>query len=60
MNSMYSTTLYSCQAWWKAGYTGKGVDVAVIDTGVSPVKGLDGTGKLSTGPTSRSSRRRRT
>ena len=25
------------QAWWKAGYTGKGVDVALIDTGVSPV-----------------------
>ena len=25
--------------WWEAGYTGKGVDVAVIDTGVSPVAG---------------------
>ena len=26
-------------AWWDAGYTGKGVDVALIDTGVSPVGG---------------------
>jgi serine protease AprX len=51
MNSMYSTTLYSgAQAWWKAGYTGKGVDVAVIDTGVSPVAGLDAPGKLIHGP----------
>ena len=51
MNSMYSTTLYSgAQAWWKAGYTGKGVDVAVIDTGVSPVAGLDAPGKLMYGP----------
>src|SRR6185503_10957178 len=32
--------------WWNAGYTGKGVDVAVIDTGVSPVAGLDGSGKV--------------
>jgi serine protease AprX len=51
MNSMYSTTLYSgAQAWWKAGYTGKGVDVAVIDTGVAPVAGLDAPGKVIYGP----------
>ena len=50
-NSMYSTTLYSgAQAWWNAGYTGKGVDVAVIDTGVSPVAGLDAPGKVIYGP----------
>jgi serine protease AprX len=50
-NSMYSTTLYSgAQAWWKAGYTGKGVDVAVIDTGVTPVAGLDAPGKVVYGP----------
>ena len=30
------------QTWWNAGYTGKGVDVAVIDTGVAPVTGLNG------------------
>jgi serine protease AprX len=51
MNSMYSTTLYSgAQSWWRAGYTGKGVDVAVIDTGVAPVTGLDAPGKLVYGP----------
>jgi serine protease AprX len=38
------------QAWWNAGYTGKGVDVAVIDTGVAPVAGLNATGKVINGP----------
>jgi len=51
VNSMYSTTLYSgAQAWWNAGFTGKGVDVAVIDTGVAPVAGLDAPGKVIYGP----------
>jgi serine protease AprX len=51
VNSMYSTTLYSgAQSWWRAGYTGRGVDVAVIDTGVSPVTGLDAPGKVVYGP----------
>jgi serine protease AprX len=36
-------------AMWDAGYTGKGVDVAVIDSGVVPVDGL-GTGKVVYGP----------
>jgi serine protease AprX len=36
--------------WWNAGYTGKGVDVAVIDTGVAPVAGLNGAGKVVNGP----------
>jgi serine protease AprX len=50
-NSMYNTTLYTgAQAWWNAGYTGKGVDVALIDTGVSPVAGLDSQGKVIDGP----------
>jgi serine protease AprX len=50
-NSMYNTTLYSgAQAWWSAGYTGNGVDVAVIDTGVSPVAGLNAPGKVIYGP----------
>jgi len=31
------TAADGAQTWWKAGYTGNGVDVAVIDTGVSPV-----------------------
>jgi serine protease AprX len=37
-------------AWWNAGYTGAGVDVAVIDTGVSPVEGLATPGKIINGP----------
>jgi serine protease AprX len=38
------------QSWWNAGYTGKGVDVAVIDTGVAPVGGLNAAGKVVNGP----------
>jgi serine protease AprX len=38
------------QAWQNAGYTGKGVDVALIDTGVTPVAGLDSKTKLINGP----------
>jgi serine protease AprX len=50
-NSVANTTLYTgAQAWWSAGYTGNGVDVALIDTGVSPVAGLDAPGKLVNGP----------
>ena len=46
-------------AWWDAGYTGAGVDVAVIDTGVSPVPALSspGSGRLRA-RISRSTRRR--
>jgi len=36
--------------YWYSGYRGEGVDVAVIDTGVSPVDGLDGRGRLINGP----------
>ena len=51
VNSMASTTLYTgAQAWWNAGYTGRGVDVAVIDSGVAPVAGLSGRGKVVDGP----------
>jgi hypothetical protein len=51
VNSMYSTTLYTgVRNWWKAGYTGDGVDVAVIDTGVMPVDGLADPGKIIYGP----------
>jgi serine protease AprX len=51
VNSMFSTTAYSgAAAFWTAGYTGGGVDVAVIDTGVSRVPGLDGAGKVVNGP----------
>src|SRR4051812_2419570 len=37
-------------AAWQAGGTGQGIDVALIDTGVTPVQGLDGDGKLVYGP----------
>jgi serine protease AprX len=51
VNSMASTTSYlGAQQWWNAGYTGKGIDVAVIDTGVSPVQGLDAPDKVVYGP----------
>lgn len=35
---------------WADGLTGRGVDVALIDTGVVPVNGLSTTGKLVLGP----------
>jgi serine protease AprX len=35
---------------WAQGITGAGVDVALIDTGVSPVSGLDEPGKVINGP----------
>jgi serine protease AprX len=44
------TAADGAQAWWNAGDTGKGVDVAVIDTGVSPVAGLNAPGKVINGP----------
>jgi serine protease AprX len=37
------------QAMWDAGFTGKGVDVAVIDTGVARVPGLNQAGKVIDG-----------
>jgi serine protease AprX len=35
---------------WRQGVTGKGVTVAVIDTGIAPVEGLNGRGKVTNGP----------
>jgi serine protease AprX len=49
--SMANTTNWiGAAAWWQAGYTGAGIDVAVIDTGVSPVEGLATAGKVIYGP----------
>jgi serine protease AprX len=43
MGSMFNVTLATgAQAMWRAGYTGAGVDVALIDSGVVPVDGLKG------------------
>jgi serine protease AprX len=49
--SLYNTTqMIGAQAYWKAGYTGKGVGVALIDSGVSPVQGLNlGRNQLTNG-----------
>jgi serine protease AprX len=36
--------------FWKAGYVGDGIGVALIDSGVTAVGGLDGAGKIWNGP----------
>ncbi len=46
----HTTTLIGADRFWSAGFTGAGVDVAIIDSGVSPVLGLDGPGKVMQGP----------
>ncbi len=44
------TQITGAQTFWNAGFVGKGVDVAVIDTGVARVPGLNQTGKVIDGP----------
>ncbi len=44
------TSQIGAAAWWDAGYTGAGIDVAVIDTGVTPVPALSTPGKVVYGP----------
>ncbi len=44
------TQLTGARDWWNAGYTGSGIDVALIDSGVAPVQGLSSSGKLLNGP----------
>ena len=43
------TRITGAQAMWNAGYAGQGVGVAVIDTGITPVPGLDQPGKVLNG-----------
>jgi subtilisin family serine protease len=51
VGSMHTTTLINgIQEWWKKGLTGKGVTVALIDTGVTQVNGLRTSGKVIYGP----------
>ena len=51
VNSVYNVTrMTGAQAFWSNGYTGQGVDVALIDTGVVPVNGLTAAGKVINGP----------
>ena len=44
------TQITGATGMWKAGWTGKGIDVAVIDTGVAPVPGLAQSDKVVLGP----------
>ena len=37
-------------AFWEQGYTGEGIDIALIDSGVVPVDGLSYPGKIINGP----------
>ena len=61
VDSMNAVTRYTgAVEWWNTGYTGAGVDVAVIDTGVSRSRASLRPARFSTGRTSRSSPRRRT
>jgi serine protease AprX len=49
--SMANTaTAVGASAAWAAGITGAGVDVALVDSGVTPVQGLAGGGKVVNGP----------
>jgi serine protease AprX len=49
--SLFNTNqLIGSQAYWKGGYTGKGVGVALIDSGVAPVQGLNLANKVVNGP----------
>jgi serine protease AprX len=49
--SLYNTDrLINADDVWATGNTGQGIDVALIDSGVSPVAGLDGPGKIVYGP----------
>ncbi|MGZ8481047.1 MAG: S8 family serine peptidase [Candidatus Limnocylindria bacterium] len=51
IGSMRSTAqITGATEFWRAGFTGWGVDVAIIDSGVSPVLGLSDPGKVVHGP----------
>jgi len=51
VGSTFSTArVTGASAFWQAGYTGQGVDVALIDSGVVPVDGLTVPGKVVLGP----------
>ncbi len=49
--SLFSLTQrIGAQRAWRSGFTGRGVTVALIDTGVAPVPGLDDADKVVDGP----------
>jgi len=50
VGSAYNLTrMTGAQTYWANGYTGRGVDVALIDSGVVPVDGLTAPGKVING-----------
>jgi serine protease AprX len=50
IGSLYNTAgITGARAMWAKGFTGKGVDIALIDTGITPVKGLTTDGKVVNG-----------
>jgi serine protease AprX len=44
------TRLTGAQSLWKSGITGAGVDVALVDSGVAPVRALSDAAKVVVGP----------
>jgi serine protease AprX len=48
--SWITSKITGADDFWKAGYDGSGVDVALIDSGVVPVDGLTWPGKVINGP----------
>lgn len=51
MGSIYNLArAIDAPEYWKKGYTGKGIDVALLDSGVLPVQGLNTPGKVINGP----------
>lgn len=44
------TEATGARAYWNAGFTGKGIDIAIIDSGLAPVEGLSTPGKVILGP----------
>ena len=51
VSSLYNTAAtVGAGAYWNKGYTGAGIDVALIDSGVAPVNGLTTPGKVVNGP----------
>ncbi|MDQ3877916.1 MAG: S8 family serine peptidase [Actinomycetota bacterium] len=50
VGSMYNLARsVKADQFYQRGITGKGVDVAIIDTGIAPVSGINGTGKVVNG-----------
>ena len=51
VGSLYNTAgMTGARYMWAKGFTGKGVDIALIDSGVAPVEGLVTAGKVVNGP----------